>query len=304
MDEKLLEVKNLTKYFKIKDKIIKVVDDVSFEINKKSTFAIVGESGSGKSTIGNLIANLIKPTSGEILFENKKTIDKKNIQMIFQDPFLSLDPKMKIKDIILEPINIYEKLSYEKKDIILNSLIEKVKLPFNIKNSYPHEFSGGQKQRIAIARSIALNPKFIICDEPLASLDVSISSQIINLLLDLQNKLNLSYLFISHNLAVVKLISDITAVMYLGSFLEKANTKKLFSSPKHPYTKALISSTFSFNKKFEPIHLKDEMPSILEPPKGCLFSTRCPIAKKRCYFEKPKLLEIEKDHFCACHLFQ
>jgi oligopeptide/dipeptide ABC transporter ATP-binding protein len=307
MDEMLIRVKNLSKDFIIKNKILKAVDNISFEINKAKNFAIVGESGCGKTTIANMVANLIKPTSGEILFENLNIFEKnkyvrKNIQMIFQDPYLSLNPKMKVDDIILEPIKIHEKFSKKIEASILNSLLEKVKLPSNVKDRYPHEFSGGQKQRIAIARAISLNPKFIICDEPLASLDVSISSQIMDLLLDLKETLNLSYLFISHNLAIVKHLTDHTAVMYLGNFLETAPTKLLFSKPKHPYTQALISSSFSFKNKQKQIVLQDEIPSLLNPPKGCLFSTRCPYAKKECLETKPNLQEIEKDHFAACHL--
>jgi oligopeptide/dipeptide ABC transporter ATP-binding protein len=305
MSKSLIRVNNLTKNFIVKNKILKAVDSISFEIQKATTFAIVGESGCGKTTIANMIAKLIKPTSGEIYFEDKSIFENKknkDIQMIFQDPFLSLNPKMKIDEIILEPIIIHEKFSKEKQYSLLDSLLQKVKLPLNVKNRFPHEFSGGQKQRIAIARAISSNPKFIICDEPFASLDVSISAQIINLLLELKNSLNLSYLFISHNLAIVKHISDETAVMYLGSFVEKASTKKLFSNPKHPYTKALISSSFSFNKKINRIILKDEIPSLLNPPKGCLFSTRCPYAIEKCKFSRPDLIEIENNHFAACHL--
>ncbi|MFA6118793.1 MAG: ABC transporter ATP-binding protein [Parachlamydiales bacterium] len=307
MDERLIRVKNLSKNFIIKNKILKAVDNIDFEIKKAQTFAIVGESGCGKTTIANMIANLIKPTSGEIYFENTSIFEKskemrKNIQMIFQDPFLSLNPRMKVESIILEPIKIHHRYSKKEELILLDSLLEKVKLPINIKGRFPHEFSGGQKQRIAIARAISTNPKFIICDEPFASLDVSISAQIINLLLDLKSSLNLSYLFISHNLAIVKHISDHTAVMYLGNFLEKASTKKIFSTPLHPYTQALISSSFSFKKKCEPIILKDEIPSLLDPPKGCLFSTRCPMAKNICFKEKPILKEVHKEHFAACHL--
>jgi oligopeptide/dipeptide ABC transporter ATP-binding protein len=302
MNKKLISCKRLTKYFYIKDNIIKAVNDVSFDIYEGKTFAIVGESGSGKTTIANMLSQLSMPSSGEILFEDKelKKNLKKNIQFIFQDPFLSFNPKMKIDEIILEPIKIHEKFNKKKLSEIVDSLLNKVQLPSYIKGRFPHEFSGGQRQRIAIARAIALNPKFIICDEPLASLDVSISAQIIDLLKSLQEKINLSYLFISHNLAVVKYISDYVAVMYLGKFLETGPTKKLFSDPLHPYTKALIS--LSSSKKEKKIFLKNENPSFLNPPEGCLFSTRCPYAEKKCFKEHPELKEINENHFVACHL--
>lgn len=308
MDKKLLSIKNLKKNFLIQNKILKAVDDVSFDIIKGKTFAIVGESGCGKSSIANMIANLIKPTSGQILFENRSVFEndnelKKNIQMIFQDPYLSLNPKMKISEIILEPIKIHKKFKKEKELNLLTSLLNQVNLSSTIAKRYPHELSGGQRQRIAIARSIALNPKFIICDEPLSSLDISTSSQIINLLKNLQQNLNLSYLFISHNLAVVKYISQNAAVMYLGKFLELAPSHKLFLNPLHPYTQALISASFSFKKKNnDKVILKNEIPSLLNPPKGCLFSTRCPYAKNECFEIRPTLKEVEKDHQVACHL--
>lgn len=304
MDKKLISCKNLCKNFYLKNKIIKAVNDVSFDILDGKTFAIVGESGCGKSTIANMLSQLLEPTSGEIIYKNKnfeKNL-KRNIQIIFQDPYLSFNPKMKIEEIILEPVKIHEKFSKQKLSTIVDNLLEKVQLPTHIKGRFPHEFSGGQRQRLAIARAIALNPKFIICDEPLASLDVSISAQIINLLLSLQEKTNLSYLFISHNLAIVKYISDNIAVMYLGKFVELSTTKKLFSNPLHPYTKALISLSFSINKKENLLPLKNEIPSLLHPPKGCLFSTRCPYAEKKCLEVEPKLKEIEKSHFVACHL--
>ncbi len=304
MDKKLIICKELTKNFYIKNKIIKAVNDVSFDILEGKTFAIVGESSCGKSTIANMLSQLLKPTSGEILFEDKEFEKnlKRNIQIIFQDPFLSFNPKMKIEEIILEPIKIHENFNKKKLSQLVDDLLEKVQLPPYIKGRFPHEFSGGQRQRLAIARAIALNPKFIICDEPLASLDVSISAQIIHLLQSLQQKTNLSYLFISHNLAVVRYISDYVAVMYLGKFLEHSTTDRLFSNPLHPYTKALISLSFSFVKKEKKIFLKNEIPSLLNPPKGCLFSTRCPYGEKKCFEITPKLIEIEKNHFVACHL--
>lgn len=303
MDKRIIVCKNLTKHFYIKDKIVKAVNNVSFDVFAGKTFAIVGESGCGKSTIGNLLSGLTKPTSGQIIFESEDFVKnlKKNIQVIFQDPFLSFNPKMKTQEIILEPFKIHEKLNKEKLARAADILLEKVHLPNSVKGRYPHELSGGQRQRLAIARAIALNPKFIICDEPLASLDVSIGRQIINLLQSLQKINNLSYLFISHNLAVVKYISHYAAVMYLGKFLEHASAEKIFLKPLHPYTKALISMSYSLKKKENKTLLKNEIPSFLNPPRGCLFSTRCPYAEKTCYEIEPKLEEIEKEHFVACH---
>jgi len=305
MDENfLLTVKNLKKYFFIKkNKTIKAVDDVSFEIQKGKTFAIVGESGAGKTTIANMLSNLLMPTAGEIFFENKflsgkDKNQKKNIQMIFQDPYLSLNPKMKIGKIILEPIEIHKKISKIEQKDIFHYLLKKVHLPFYIENEFPHKLSSGQRQRVAIARAIALSPKFIICDEPIASLDASISGQIINLLSDLKKNLQLTYLFISHNLSVVRYISDNIAVMYLGKFLEKAETQEFFNNPLHPYSQMLIS--FSLKKK---ISFKNESFILSKNSlNGCIFSQRCPYAKKICFENIPNLEEIRKDHFVACHL--
>ncbi len=317
MKRHIIRVQNLKKHFFIKDKTLKVLDDISFEIETGKTLAIVGESGCGKSTIANILASLIKPTSGDIFFENslinqtgKGLIDKdltdqdlkKNISMIFQDPYLSLNPKMRIEQIILEPIKVHEKFSRIKLKDLIDDILQKVNLPIYIKDRYPHELSGGQRQRVAIARAIILNPKFIIADEPLSSLDVSIGNEIIKLLQNLQKKLNLSYLFISHDLAVVKYISDFCNVMYLGEFVEKAPTKSLFSNPYHPYTKALISSSYAIEKNETKVILKNELPSLLNPPKGCLFSTRCPIAEKICFEKRPLLKKINEDHLVACHL--
>lgn len=304
---KIISCKNLKKSFFIKNKTLHVLNDISFDIEKGKTTSIVGESGSGKSTIANIIAGLLKPTSGDIFFENFSIFNKtknfrKNIQMIFQDPYLSLNPKMRILDIILEPVKIHEKFSKEKLLKIADDILEKVNLSTFIKNRFPHQLSGGQKQRVAIARAIILNPKFIILDEPLSSLDVSIGAGIINLLTDLQKKLDLTFLFISHDLRIVKYISDYVSVIYMGKFLEKAKTSKLFSNPLHPYTQALIDSSFTLKKNQTKILLNSEIPSLLNPPKGCLFSTRCPFAKKICFDIRPELKEIEKEHFVACHL--
>ncbi len=317
--KKLIIVKNLKKYFFVKNQILNVLNDISFDIVKGKITAIVGESGSGKSTIANIIAKLIKPTSGEVFFENfsifnqnntkinfKKKIKtfRKNVQMIFQDPYLSLNPKMKVIDIILEPLKIHEKSS--KKNFLkkANETMEMVKLSSFIKNRYPHQLSGGQRQRVAIARAIILKPKFIILDEPLSSLDVSIGFSILNLLIKLQKTLNLTYLFISHDLKVIRYISDFVSVIYLGKFLEKAKTTQLFSNPLHPYTKSLIENSFISKKNPTKILLNHEIPSFFKPPKGCLFSIRCPFAKKICFDIRPNLKEIEKDHLVACHLIK
>ena len=314
---KIISCKNLEKSFFIKNKTLNVLNDISFDIEKGETTSIVGESGSGKSTIANIIAGLLKPTSGNVFFENssifnntsvdKATFDKrkvfrKNIQMIFQDPYLSLNPKMRVLDIILEPLKIHEKFSKEKLLKIADDILQKVNLSSAVKNRFSHQLSGGQRQRVAIARAIILNPKFIILDEPLSSLDASIASGIINLLIDLQKNLGLTYLFISHDLKVVKYISDSVSVLYMGKFLEKAKTNQIFSNPLHPYTQALIESSFTFRKNQTKILLNSEIPSLLDPPKGCLFSTRCPFTKKICFDARPSLKEIENDHFVACHL--
>nr|NGX32800.1 Oligopeptide transport ATP-binding protein OppF [Candidatus Anoxychlamydiales bacterium] len=234
---KIISCKNLEKSFFIKNKTLNVLNDISFDIEKGKTFAIVGESGSGKSTIANIIAGLLKPTSGRVFFGNlsifNKTSFRKNIQMIFQDPYLSLNPKMRVLDIILEPLKIHEKFSKEKLLKKATDILQKVNLSSAVKNRFSHQLSGGQRQRVAIARAIILNPKFIILDEPLSSLDVSIGTGIINLLTDLQKNLGLTYLFISHDLKVVKYISDSVSVLYMGKFLEKAKTNQIFSNPLH-----------------------------------------------------------------------
>lgn len=318
MTKNIISCKNLKKSFFIKNKILNVLNDISFDIEKGKTFAIVGESGSGKSTIAHILAKLIEPTSGNIFFENSSIFDKtsfdktsfanlkknfrRNIQMIFQDPYLSLNPKMRILDIILEPLKIHEKYSKKTQVRIADEILQKVNLENSIKNRFPYQLSGGQRQRVAIARAIILNPKFIILDEPLSSLDVSIGADIINLLKNLQKNLDLTFLFISHDLSVVKYISDFVSVIYLGKFVEKAKTLKLFSNPLHPYTNALIDSSFTLRKNRTKILLKSEIPSLLNPPNGCLFSTRCPFAKNICFDIRPDLEEIEKDHFVACHL--
>ncbi|NGX56209.1 MAG: Oligopeptide transport ATP-binding protein OppF [Candidatus Anoxychlamydiales bacterium] len=245
MQRKIIEVKNLKKIFKLHHKTINAVDDVSFSIYENETLAIVGESGSGKTTIARMIIDLEKPSNGTIFFNHdliNKNKTSKNISMIFQDPYLSLNPKMKINEILKEPIKINTTFQDEEIDTYLDDLLKKVNLPSNVKSRFPHEFSGGQKQRIAIARAISINPKLIICDECMSALDVSIQAQIINLLKDLQKKLNLSYLFISHDLAVVRNFATRVIVMHMGKIVETGSVDEIFKNPKHPYTKKLLDS--------------------------------------------------------------
>lgn len=325
--DKILEVKNLKKHFLMNKEIfkknksyLKAVEDVSFSIIKGKTLALVGESGCGKSTTGKIILNLLKATGGKVVFDNKVLFDieekkficekelrmlRRDMQIIFQDPYSSLNPRKNINYIVSEGI-IKHKLAGSKskcKDMAINYL-SKCGINDDVLDRYPHEFSGGQRQRIGIARALALNPKFIVCDEPTAALDVSVQSQILNLMLDLKEEYGLTYLFISHNLNVVKNFSDDIGVMYLGSLVESGNTKEIFKSPLHPYTKALISSVPKSHplEKRERIILKGEIPNGVDIPKACRFNTRCPYAKDICKQQCPQFKEIENGHFVACHL--
>ncbi|KON87984.1 hypothetical protein AF332_14895 [Sporosarcina globispora] len=300
--------------FKRNNKVLKAVDGVEFNIEKGETFGLVGESGCGKSTLGKLIVKLLNPSSGNIYFNGRDItkISKKehlqytrDIQMIFQDPFSSFNPRQKVIDILMEPLDIHFKsLSIDKKRKVVEELLERVGLTANQANRYPHQFSGGQRQRIGIARALSLNPKLIVCDEPVSALDVSIQSQIINLLKDIQKDLGISYLFIAHNLGVVKHISDRIGVMYLGNIVETASKEDLFENPLHPYTKALISSVPKEHpdEKKERIVLRGEIPSPSEPPVGCKFHTRCPLAQEICRKEVPVLEMKIENHRVACHL--
>ena len=324
-NEILLEVQDLQVYFPVsagkimKKKIgdIKAVDGVSFHINKGETLGLVGESGSGKTTIGNAMLQLEKPTGGKIFLEGREisNISKAEIrklrsrmQIIFQDPFSSLDPRMNITDIIGEPIIIHN-LSKSRAEYCEKTaeLLRIVGLDPAMGDRYPHEFSGGQRQRIGIARALAVEPAFIVCDEPVSALDVSIQAQIINLLEDLQEKFNLSYLFIAHDLAVVRHISDRIAVMYLGKIVEIATRMELYHNPLHPYTKALLSAVPIPNPaveaKREHIILKGEVPSPLNPPPGCNFHPRCEAAFDGCSKNKPQMKEQLPGHFVSCHLY-
>ena len=319
--DKLMEVKNLKKYFPVgssgffqKQNYVQAVDDITFDIYKGETLGIVGESGCGKSTMGRLLVTLLDSTSGEILFEgkevnairknNRKDISK-NIQIIFQDPYASLNPRMTIGDIIREPMKINgiaEGSELEKK---LDILLGQVGLASYHKDRYPHEFSGGQRQRVGIARAISVNPKLIVCDEAVSALDVSIQAQILNLLSDLQKELGFTYLFIAHGLNVVKHISDRVGVMYLGKLVEIATVDKLYSTPMHPYTKALLSAIPIPNpkKKKERIILTGDVPSPINPPSGCRFHTRCPKCMDICKQTEPSLVQLEPGHNVACHLY-
>lgn len=304
----ILKVQNLNKHFFIKGKILKAVTDVNFSIKQGETLGIVGESGSGKSTLAKTILRLEPPTSGKVFFKDENIFDiplkdfnsfRQKMQIVFQDPYGSLNPRMTIKEILEEPLKIHK---IKKTDLALE-LINFVKMPSSSLKKYPHEFSGGQRQRIGIARALALNPEFLILDEPVSSLDVSIQAQIINLLKDLQNELKLTFLFILHDFALVKYVSTNIAVMYLGQILEMAKTEELFSNPLHPYTQALLSAvkTLEFDSKEKPLFLKNEIPSPLDPPSGCPFSTRCPKAKEICFLSNPPKKEITPTHMAACH---
>jgi oligopeptide transport system ATP-binding protein len=323
--EKYIEVQDLQVYFPvkfgrvIKKKIgdIKAVDGVSFSIRKGETLGLVGESGSGKTTVGNALLQLEKPTGGKIFFEGKDVTGipkaeirklRAQLQIIFQDPFSSLDPRMCVTDIVGEPLTIHNlvKSRAEYRDRTAE-LLRVVGLEPTMGDRYPHEFSGGQRQRIGIARALAVEPGFIVCDEPVSALDVSIQAQIINLLEDLQEKLNLTYLFIAHDLAVVRHISDRIAVMYLGKIVEVATRMELYHNPLHPYTKALLSAVPVANPTVEAqrehILLKGEVPSPLFPPSGCTFHPRCESAFEGCSKNKPQMKEQLPDHFVSCHLY-
>jgi oligopeptide/dipeptide ABC transporter ATP-binding protein len=322
--EELLRVTDLRKHFPINNGLLggqtgttKAVDGVSFSVNKGETFSIVGESGCGKSTTGMCLNRLIEPTSGEIIFNGQQVMNKsyqqlrevrKDMQVIFQDPYSSLNPKHTIKQIVSEPLVINGIGSKSEREDRVASLLQLVGLGSHYLDRYPHEFSGGQRQRIGIARALALNPKLIICDEPVSALDVSIQSQILNLLEELQQKLGLTYIFISHDLSVVEHISERVAVMYLGRIVEQGPREEIFENPQHPYTKALLSSVPMADpkrkKNKQRIILKGDVPSPKNPPKGCHFHTRCPISIDSCSETYPEMSVIGNGHRAACHLLE
>ncbi len=309
----LLQVKNLKKYFKTPKGMLHAVDDVSFEINSGKTLGVVGESGCGKSTLGRTIIQLHEPTEGQVIFDgneitklSKREFNKvrPNMQMIFQDPYASINPRMSVAQIISEPLIIYKRFkntSDMTKEVA--KLMDTVGLARRLANSYPHELDGGRRQRIGVARSLSLNPKFIVCDEPVSALDVSIQAQILNLMQDLQEERNLTYLFITHDLSVVKHISDKILVMYLGNVVEYASSENIFKNRLHPYTKALLAAVpiAEIGIKKERVILKGEITSPINPKPGCRFSTRCEYAKQDCFEKDPVLVEVNKEHFVACH---
>lgn len=320
MDEYLVEVRNLTKHFPVQGNLlgrgrglVKAVDGVSFGIKRGETLGLVGESGCGKSTTGRLILRLIEPTGGQVFFEgeditrlNRRELRPKRqrMQIIFQDPYSSLNPRMTVGRIVGEPLTLHGMANGTQKERRVRELLEMVGLSPSHARRYPHEFSGGQRQRIGVARALAVGPKMIVCDEPVSALDVSIQSQILNLLEDLQREFDLTYLFIAHGLNVVKHVSDRVGVMYLGKLVELAGAERLYSSPQHPYTKALLSAipVPDPQARRERILLGGDVPSPLNPPAGCRFHTRCAVAEDLCREEEPPFQDTGGEHMVACHL--
>ena len=317
----LLDVKDLKIYFEKKRGLfkkeitqVKAVDGISFQIREGETLGLVGESGCGKSTTGRGISQLIPPTEGDVLFQGENLAGlsrndlrkkRRDMQMVFQDPYASLNPRLTVEDILAEPLKAHGVRNRQERLEKINAMLDVVGLNRNYAYRYAHEFSGGQRQRIGIARALILNPKLIIADEPVAALDVSIQAQILNLLKDLQAEFQLTYLFISHDLSVVRHLTNRLAVMYLGRMAEIGNTEKIFSNPLHPYTQTLLSAIPVSNPrhKRERIILKGDVPSPVNPPKGCAFAGRCPKVFDRCHEERPSLLTIDDDHQVACHLY-
>ncbi|EWG09975.1 ABC transporter ATP-binding protein [Cytobacillus firmus] len=321
-DDYILEVQNVKKYFPIKKGIfskqvgaVKAVDNVSFQLRRGETLGVVGESGCGKSTMARLIIQLLKATEGRIKLEGKDLTaiskeelraTRRDIQMVFQDPYASLNPRWTVEKTLLEPMKVYNIGTKSERKEKVADLLNKVGLDPSYAKRHPHEFSGGQRQRIGIARALVLNPKVIIADEPVSALDISVQAQVINLMQDLQEQYNLTYMFITHDLSVCEHISDRVAVMYLGKIVELASKDQLFSNPLHPYTLALISAAPEVNAghKRERIILKGDVPSPANPPSGCAFHTRCPSCMEICKAETPALTEKEPGQFVACHLYQ
>ena len=315
----LLEVRNLKKYFPVKKGVfsrtigeVKAVDDVSFTLERGETLGLVGESGCGKTTVGRSILRLVEPTSGQVIFNGQDMLQldrealrrvRASLQIIFQDPFSSLDPRMSISQIIAEPIRNHLMLSKREVRARVADLMDRVGLHPEQMGRYPHEFSGGQRQRIGIARALALNPLVIVCDEPVSALDVSIQAQVMNLLAQLQEEMNLSYIFIAHDLSVVEHISDRVAVMYLGCIVELADDRELYQNAQHPYTQALLSAVPIPDPEIRrpKVILEGDVPSPLEPPTGCGFHTRCPERKALCKHERPLFRDLGQGHWVACH---
>ena len=323
MSEKLVQIEHLRQYFPVggfgkNKKYVQAVDDVSFFINKGETLGLVGESGCGKTTTGRSLLRLYEPTGGRFVFDDEVVFDvekniwanmlpyRKRMQIVFQDPYASLDPRMTVGDIVGEAIDTHKLAAnkQERYDIIIE-MLRRVGLNSEHANRYPHEFSGGQRQRVGIARALAVNPEFIVCDEPISALDVSIQAQVINMFEELQQDMGLTYLFIAHDLSVVKHISNRIGVMYLGRMVEMADSYELTFNPMHPYTKSLISAIPIADPKIaresKRIILEGDVPSPLNPPSGCRFRTRCPYADERCAAETPEWKEVSTGHYCACH---
>jgi oligopeptide transport system ATP-binding protein len=319
----LLVIQNLVKYFPIMKGVIfqkqtgavHAVDDVSFTIKKGETLGLVGESGCGKSTTGRTILQLYRPTSGHVYFQGVDLVQlkgkelrktRRSMQMIFQDPYASLNPRMTVGEIVGEGLYVHQLSQGQESQDKVDALLEKVGLDPAYANRYPHEFSGGQRQRIGVARALAVNPLLVVCDEPISALDVSIQAQVINLLEDLQGEFGLTYLFIAHDLSMVRHISQRVAVMYLGTIVELTNRDELYLNPLHPYTQALLSAVpvpdARIERKRQRIILQGEVPSPVNPPSGCRFRTRCPLAQQICTDQKPEFREVAPDHFVACHL--
>lgn len=320
----LVEVRNLKKYFPVtgglffnKTKEVKAVDGVSFDIYQKETLGLVGETGCGKTTVGRTMLHLYEPTAGDILFdgvdlnslgERELRHTRRKMQMIFQDPYASLNPRMTVGSIVGAPLDVHTKQNRKTKQARVQELLDIVGLNPDFVNRYPHEFSGGQRQRIGIARALALNPEFVVCDEPISSLDVSIQAQVVNLLEELQKRLGLTYLFIAHDLSMVRHISDRMAVMYLGKIVELADRDEIFLNSLHPYTQALMSAVPvpdpDLAEKKDRIILDGDIPNPSNPPVGCNFNTRCPVAKEICFTDEPEYREEKENHWVACHFPQ
>jgi peptide/nickel transport system ATP-binding protein len=316
----LLQVANLTKHFPVRSGVfsrvsahVHAVDDISFDIAQGETLGLVGESGCGKSTTGKLILKLLEPTSGSVMWRGER-IDRlragemrklrRELQAVFQDPYSSLNPRMRAVDIVAEPIRNFESVSRDEIDERVAALLDKVGLRRDQMVKYPYEFSGGQRQRLGIARALAPNPSLIVCDEPVSALDVSVQAQVINLLMDLQQELGISYLFVAHDLAVVEHISHRIAVMYLGKIVELTDKRSLFTDPQHPYTEALLSAVPVPDPRIQRkrVILSGDVPSPVDPPSGCRFHTRCPYAFDRCRVEEPTMIAVQPGHWVACHL--
>ncbi|HEX6305885.1 MAG TPA: dipeptide ABC transporter ATP-binding protein [Anaerolineales bacterium] len=323
-DEVVLQVENLKKYFPIRRGVfrgqvgeVKAVDDISFNVYKGETLGLVGESGCGKTTAGRTIIRLYEPTEGHVYFNGEDLAKmsgrelrrmRQKMQMVFQDPYASLNPRMSVQAIVGEPLEVHGLAAGGKKKERVAELLNMAGLNPALMNRYPHEFSGGQRQRIGLARALALDPELIICDEPISALDVSIQAQVVNLLEDLQKELGLTYIFIAHDLSMVRHISKRVAVMYLGKIAELTDRETLYKNPLHPYTQALLSAIPvpdpEVEEKRQRIILEGDLPSPANPPKGCNFNTRCPLAVDICFHVDPELIEVEKDHWCACHLVE